>query len=365
MFKVGFYHPSGLTVVSAVWRVPSSCEIGMRHVCLLGPINASMLRQYEPGTRTGYTTNTDPWILRLWGSGGACNLRGQPRYVLSFYSHFRIIHSFILSAQMAFFYFLVHTPTATHNRIHLTLQLSLTCKDSSSNPWYPHLHIHPIPAWPGSMSWWLLLTTRSLSRNSQSHKCNTFDVSCPTSRSISSFPSLSPCIPPSYPSSYRTPLPNSTNASSWCQRQCLAPTPPLQHPHLRHLLPFLFIDGHTMSPFSLPSVGPCYQYLSLNIGVPYIKLVTLKYEDVTAYNKCHRWDQRPGLHAYQCQYKLECTSVVLTFLTWTGKSDWHTGLTSQAESLTLGQIKVRNCQRTCRIRTQSLRDRGLPPKQCL
>jgi len=31
--------------------------------------------------------------------------------------------------------------------------------------------------------------------------------------SISSFPSLSPCIPPSYPSSYQTPLPNSTNAS--------------------------------------------------------------------------------------------------------------------------------------------------------
>jgi len=35
----------------------------------------------------------------------------------------------------------------------------------------------------------------------------------------------------------------------------------------------------------------------------------LEYEDVhaTAYNKGHRQDQRPGLHAYRCQYELECT----------------------------------------------------------
>jgi len=70
------------------------------------------VRRYEPGTRTGYTTNTvvmDTWILRLWGSGDACNLRGQPRYVSSSYYHFRVINSFILSARMAFFSFLAHT----------------------------------------------------------------------------------------------------------------------------------------------------------------------------------------------------------------------------------------------------------------
>jgi len=73
------------------------------------------IRRYEPGTRTGYTTNTvvmDTWILRLWGSGGACNLRGQPRYVSSFYYQFRVIHSFI-SARMAFSSFLAHTPTSS------------------------------------------------------------------------------------------------------------------------------------------------------------------------------------------------------------------------------------------------------------
>jgi len=53
-------------------------------------------------------------------------------------------------------------------------------------------------------------------------------------------------------------------------------------------------------------------------------------------------------------------------LTRTGKSDRPRGPTGRAESLTLGQPKVRSCQRTWRrIRTQSLRDRGLPPKQCL
>ena len=153
------------------------------------------------------------------------------------------------------------------------------------------------------MSWRLLLAARSLSRNSQSRTRNTFNASRPTPRSISSFPSLSPCIPPLYPSSYRTPLPNLNQcliyASSGRQRQCLAPTLSLQHPHLRHLLPILFIDGRALSPFSLPSVGACYQYLSLNVGVPYIKIVTLEYEDATAYNECHRRDQRPGLHAYQ------------------------------------------------------------------
>jgi len=59
-------------------------------------------------------------------------------------------------------------------------------------------------------------------------------------------------------------------------------------------------------------------------------------------------------------------SVVLTLLTRTGKSDRHTGPTGRAESLTLGQLKVRSCQRTWRrIRTQSLRDGGLPSRQCL
>ena len=65
-------------------------------------------------------------------------------------------------------------------------------------------------------------------------------------------------------------------------------------------------------------------------------------------------------------HRLSASSVVLTFLTRTGKSDRHTGPTGRAESLTLGQLKVRSCQRTWRrTRTQSLRDRGLPSKQYL
>jgi len=66
-------------------------------------------------------------------------------------------------------------------------------------------------------------------------------------------------------------------------------------------MPHLDASGSAWhQPFSLPSVGACYQYLSFNVGVPYIKIVALEYEDDTAYNECHRRDQRPGLHAYQC-----------------------------------------------------------------
>ena len=123
------------------------------------------------------------------------------------------------------------------------------------------------------MSWRLLLAARSLSRNSQSRTRNTFNVSRPTPRSISSFPSLSACIPPSYPSSYRTPLPILTNASSRRQRQCLAPTPSLQRPHLCDPPRTFFINGRGLSPFSLPSLVACHRCLpSLNVGVSKIEI---------------------------------------------------------------------------------------------
>ena len=76
----------------------------------------------------------------------------------------------------------------------------------------------------------------------------------------------------------------------------------------------------------------------------------------------------PTWYMVLCSYQQIAneSSVVLTFLTRTGKSDRHTGPTGRAESLTLGQLKVRTCQRTWRrTRTQSLRDRGLPSKQYL
>jgi len=127
-----------------------------------------------------------------------------------------------------------------------------------------------------AVSWQLLLAARSLSRNSQSRTRSAFNASRPTPRSISSFPSLSPCIPPSYPSSYRIPLPNSTNASyapSRRQRQCLAPTPSLQHPHLCDPPHTFFIDGRGLSPFSLPSLGACHWCLpSLTVGVSKIEI---------------------------------------------------------------------------------------------
>ena len=60
---------------------------------------------------------------------------------------------------------------------------------------------------------WQLLAARTLSHNSRSRTHNAFNASRPTPRSISSSPSLSSCIPPSYSSSYRTHLLDATNAS--------------------------------------------------------------------------------------------------------------------------------------------------------
>jgi len=87
---------------------------------------------------------------------------------------------------------------------------------------------------------------------------------------------LSHCIPPSYSSSYRTHLPDATNASymphldasasAWHQlRRCSA--------HTYAILHTLFTNGCRLSPFSLPSVGACYRYLSsLNVGVSKIEI---------------------------------------------------------------------------------------------
>ena len=59
------------------------------------------------------------------------------------------------------------------------------------------------------------------------------------------------------------------HASSRRQRQCLAPTPSLQR-YTYAILHTLFINA---LPFSLPSVGDCYRYLSsLNAGVSKIEI---------------------------------------------------------------------------------------------
>ena len=111
---------------------------------------------------------------------------------------------------------------------------------------------------------WQLLAARSLSRNSQSCTRNALNVSRPTPRSISSFPSLSPCIPPSYPSSYRTPLPNSTNASymphldasasAWHQLRCWS-----THTYaILHTPPSMDVDCHpSHCPPSVHATSAC------------------------------------------------------------------------------------------------------------
>jgi len=62
-------------------------------------------------------------------------------------------------------------------------------------------------------------------------------------------------------------------APSRRQRQCLAPTPSLQHPHLCDPPHTFFIDGRGLSPFSLPSLSACYRCLPpLNVGVSKIEI---------------------------------------------------------------------------------------------
>jgi len=158
----------------------------------------------------------------------------------------------------------------TYDRIHLTLRLSLTCKDSSysSNPGYLHMHIRPVSARSGSMSWQLLLAARSLSRNSQSRTRNAFNVSRPTPRSISSFLSISPCIPPSYPSSYRTPLPNSTNASYMPHLDASAGA---WH-QLRRCSTHTYAILHTPSSLMDVDCHPSHCLPSLNVGVSKIEI---------------------------------------------------------------------------------------------
>jgi len=196
-------------------------------------------------------------------------LRGQPRYVSSSYYQFRVIHSSILSLSNSLS-LLFTQPIQLTTEFVLTLRFWLTCKILNILVCLSVLSLPDLAACHGNC----LLRGPLVGIASLVHATPSMSP-IPPLAAYSLLP-LSHCIPPSYSSSYRTHLPNATNASymphldasasAWHQlRRCSA--------HTYAILHTLFTNGCRLSPFSLPSVGACYRYLfSLNVGVSKIEI---------------------------------------------------------------------------------------------
>jgi len=119
---------------ATVCRLTPPLQPRNRARLFLGPVDASPsltprhIRQYEPATRTGSTTNTvelDTWIWGLWGSSDTSNSRGQLWYVSS--SSYCPFHPLIHSGRMTWMVSFAFLVQATQVFLGILLTLSRPC----------------------------------------------------------------------------------------------------------------------------------------------------------------------------------------------------------------------------------------------